>query len=125
MFEPRYRADPDPWGTLSDPVELAKADDAIAACGAGPFSRACELGAGVGGLTARLAPRCGELIAIDAAPTAVALAAERLGSWPHARAVVGEIPRDLPAGPFELVVASEILYYLDAGGFARTLRWLG
>ena len=124
MFEPRYRQDPDPWGTLSDPVELAKADDTLTVCGPGPFRRVCELGAGVGSLTARLAPRCAELLTIDVAPTAVALAAQRLTPWPHARALVGEIPRDLPSGPLDLVVASEILYYLDADGFAATLAWL-
>ena len=96
----------------------------LAACGPGPFAAACELGAGVGGLTARLAPRCASLLALDVAPTAVAEAARRLAPWPQAQARVGVVPRDLPDGPFDLVVASEILYYLEPGELAETLAWL-
>jgi hypothetical protein len=123
-FESRYRAAPDPWGTETDPRERAKAADALRACGPGPFARACELGAGVGVLTAALAPRCDALLALDAAPTAVARATVRLAPWPRALALVARIPRDLPPGPFDLVVASEVLYYLDDEDFARTLGWL-
>ena len=56
------------------------------ACGDGPVrTAACDLGAGLGVLTAALAPRCRSLLALDAAPTAVAAARERLAPWPHAR----------------------------------------
>ena len=34
---------------------------------------------------------------------------------------LGTIPADLPDGPFDLVVASEILYYLDADELQATL----
>ena len=123
-FEARYRAQGDPWRTLSDPVERAKAQAALAACGPGPFDTVCDLGAGLGVLAAALAPRSGRLLALDAAPTAVAAAAERLAPWPHAEARVAVLPDDLPAGPFELVVASEILYYLPQRALDATLDWL-
>jgi predicted TPR repeat methyltransferase len=96
----------------------------LAACGPGPFTAACELGAGVGGLTARLAPRCASLVAIDVAPTAVAEAARRLAPWPQAEARVGTVPGDLPDGRFDLIVASEVLYYLEPGALDATLAWL-
>ena len=57
-FEARYRADADPWRTLSDPAERAKAAHVLAVCGDGPFAAALELGCGIGALTADLAPRC-------------------------------------------------------------------
>lgn len=123
-FEARYRAAADPWETLSSPYELAKAERTLAACGPGPFGRACELGAGIGALTAGLAPRCGELTALDASPTAVAAAGERLAPFPQARAVEGTIPQDLPDGPFDLVVASEVLYYLTPNALTATAAWL-
>ena len=124
-FEARYRAHPDPWGTLTDPYEVAKRRRALEACGPGPFERACELGAGVGALTAELAPRCGELLALDAAPTAVDAARARLAPFPHAQARVATIPADLPAGPFDLVVASEVLYYLDPDALEAVAAWAG
>jgi SAM-dependent methyltransferase len=122
--EARYRAEGDPWATLTDPAERAKAAAALAACGEGPFAAVCDLGAGLGVLAAALAPRARALLALDAAPTAVAAAAERLAPWPRAQARVATLPDDLPAGAFDLVVASEILYYLPGPAFAATVDWL-
>jgi SAM-dependent methyltransferase len=124
-FEARYRAHGDPWRTLTDPGEQAKATATIDACGPGPFASVIDLGAGLGVLSAALAPRSRALLALDGAPTAAAAAAERLRPWPHARAVVATLPDDLPAGTvFDLVVAGEVLYYLDDDAFAATLGWL-
>ena len=89
-----------------------------------PFASACDLGAGAGVLAAALAPRCDRLLALDAAPTAVAEAQRRLAPFPHADARVATLPDGLPTGPLDLVVASEILYYLDDGAFHMVLDWL-
>jgi trans-aconitate methyltransferase len=123
-FEAKYRADPDPWRTLTDPYESRKRERTLAACGPGPFSSACDLGAGTGVLAAALAPRCNRLLALDGAPTAVAEAQRRLASFPHAEARLATLPDGLPTGPLDLVVASEILYYLDDGTFSMVLDWL-
>ena len=123
-FEARYRADPDPWRTLRDPYELEKRRRALAACGPGPFASACELGAGLGALAAELADRCGRLLALDAAPTAVAAATARLAPFAGAEARVAVVPDDLPPRErFDLIVASEVLYYLDAAALAATAAW--
>jgi len=125
MFEARYQAEGDPWRTLSDPAERAKAEAVLAACGEGPFASVVDLGAGLGVLAAALAPRSRRLLALDAAPTAVAAAAGRLARWPGARAEVAVFPDDLPGGSFDLVVASEVLYYLAPVAFAATTKtWL-
>jgi len=123
-FEARYRGEGDPWRTLSDPAERAKAEAVLSACGDGPFASVVDLGAGLGVLAAALAPRSRRLLALDAAPTAVAAAARRLAPWPGARAEVAVLPGDLPGETFDLVVASEVLYYLSPAAFAATLRWL-
>jgi trans-aconitate methyltransferase len=123
-FEAKYRIDPDPWRTLTDPYESHKRELTLAACGPGPFSSACDLGAGTGVLAAALAPRCDRLLALDGAPTAVAEAQRRLVPFPHAEARVATLPDGLPTGPLDLVVASEILYYLDNGSFHMVLDWL-
>jgi SAM-dependent methyltransferase len=123
-FEERYRTEGDPWGTLSDPSEQEKAAATLEACGDGPFERVCDLGTGIGVLAAALAPRSSALIALDGAPTAVAQAIRRLAPWPHARAQVAVLPGDLPAGRFDLVVASELLYYLSPSDLETTLDWL-
>ena len=123
-FEARYRAESDPWGYLTSDYEQAKYKATLAACGAGPFERALELGGSIGVFSRLLAPRCRRLETIDAAPTAVAAARRRLAPHAHAIARVGTVPDDVPAGPYELIVASEILYYLDGEQVERTLARL-
>ncbi len=123
-FEAEYRADPDPWRYRSSAYEQAKYAATLAACGPGPFDSALELGGSIGVFSARLAPRCRRLVTIDYSPTAVRRARAALAQYRHARVVLGAIPEDLPEGTFDLVVASETLYYLDAAALAQTLEVL-
>ena len=120
-FERLYREHPDPWGFTSSAYEHAKYERTLAALGGRVFGRTLELGCSIGVLTRRLAGHCAELVACDAAPTAVLLARERTADQPHVAVVAATLPDELPPGPWELVVASEVLYYLDAPALERTL----
>jgi predicted O-methyltransferase YrrM len=124
QFEQRYRADPDPWNYRCSPYEQGKYAATLAACGAGPFDHALELGGSIGLFSTQLAERCRRLTTIDFSPTAVELASARLAGHPHATALLGEIPAAIPAGLYDLVVASEILYYLDRAALSETLHAL-
>jgi cyclopropane fatty-acyl-phospholipid synthase-like methyltransferase len=123
-FETRYQADPDPWGYTSSEYEREKYEATFAACGRGPFADTLELGASIGVFSALLAPRCERLTTIDAAPTAVAAARQRLAGAPQVDVILGEIPDAIPVRRFDLVVASEILYYLTDPELTRTIGWL-
>jgi cyclopropane fatty-acyl-phospholipid synthase-like methyltransferase len=123
-FEARYRADPDPWGYLASEYERDKYAATLAACGPGPFSCALELGGSIGVFSAMLAPRCERLVTVDVSPTAVASARSRLAEHPAVDPIVGAIPAAVPQLPFDLVVASEILYYLSDEELAGTLSLL-
>lgn len=123
-FEARYRADGDPWDYRDSAYERDKYAATLDACGDGPFASALELGASIGVFTALLAPRCAALATIDLAPTAVAAARRRLTADEHVRVVLGTLPDDLPVGEYDLVVASEILYYLAPDALRETLRRL-
>lgn len=121
-FDARFRADPDPWDTTTSAYEREKYDRTLAACGPGPFHRALELGGANGAFSARLAGRCDALTTIDFSPTAVGLAQERLEERDHVRVLHGTVPDDLPRGQdHDLVVASEVLYYLPDDAFRRTV----
>jgi SAM-dependent methyltransferase len=120
-FERRYRRDQDPWRYRQSRYERRKYAATLEGCGRGPFRNALELGASIGVFSLQLAPRCESLTTIDFAPTAVRLAKSELAPYPHARAIQGRIPDDLPAGPYDLVLASEVLYYLDRDALGRTL----
>ena len=123
-FERRYRRDGDPWGYRSSDYERAKYDATLSACGPGPFASALELGGSIGVFSARLAPRCQALTTIDFSPTAVADARAALAGCSHAHAIIGEIPGAIGPDQHDLVVASEILYYLDDDALATTFERL-
>jgi hypothetical protein len=120
-FEALYRANPDPWAYQTSEYERLKYEATLAACGAGPFVRALELGSSIGVFSELLAPRCQSLITLDSAPSAVAAARHRLAAMPQARPLLGTIPEDIPELAYDLVVASEILYYLPRATLERTL----
>jgi cyclopropane fatty-acyl-phospholipid synthase-like methyltransferase len=120
-FEARYRVDPDPWNYASSAYERSKYAATLAACGAGPFACALELAGSIGVFSAMLAPRCERLLTVDVAPSAVRQARGRLAGFPQARAMVGSVPYDVPAARYDLVVASEILYYLSQQELDDTL----
>jgi SAM-dependent methyltransferase len=123
-FEARYRSDPDPWRYLVSEYERRKYAATLAACGPGPFACALELGGSIGVFSAMLAPRCERLVTVDVSPTAVAQARPRLAEHAAADPIVGAIPAAVPRLPFDLVVASEILYYLSDDELAGTLSML-
>jgi cyclopropane fatty-acyl-phospholipid synthase-like methyltransferase len=106
-------------------AERSASDEAIEAtlegCGLGPFKSALELGGAIGEFTERLAPRCERLTRIDVSATAAAMARRRLVDFPRVEVVRGAIPDAIPDRDYDLVVASEILYFLSADDFERTL----
>jgi SAM-dependent methyltransferase len=123
-FEALYRDNPDPWGYTSSGYERAKYAVTLEACGAGPFSCALELGASIGVFSDLLAARCGRLVTVDAAPSAVAVARSRLTGRENVEVVQGPVPDAIPVIAFDLVLASEILYYLTPAELAGTLAAL-
>lgn len=110
-FDRLYAADPDPWGFTSRWYEQRKYALAMAALTAPAYERGLEIGCSVGVLTAALASRVSSLTAID--PSAVALTAARTRVPPSVRLVQGAVPQQWPAGIYDLVVLSEVGYYLD------------
>ena len=120
-FEARYQVDPDPWRYASSEYERDKYERDARGLRRRTVRRCARAGASIGVFTELLAPRCERLTTIDGAPTAVAAARRRLAGATHVDTVLGEIPDSIPIRRFDLVVASEILYYLTAAELARTL----
>lgn len=123
-FEALYEASPDPWNYASSDYEREKYAATLAAIGPGPFARALEVGCSIGVFTELLAPRCERLVAMDFAPSALALAEERLGERADVELLCGSFPEQAPAGRWDLVVCSEILYYLQRPALREAIAWL-
>ena len=69
-----------------------------------------------------LAPRCEELLAVDTSQKAVEIASERLAEQSHVRVERRTLPEEMPDGPFDLIVASEVLYYWPREVMLEALR---
>ncbi len=127
-FDAQYQTDPDPWGFDTSPYERRKYDLTIAALDRPRYRRGVEPGCANGALTGRLAERCDELIAHDIVPAALERARRRLGGHDQVELVEASFPRFWPAGTGDLVVWSEVAYYLTDDGLDVALggleRWL-
>jgi SAM-dependent methyltransferase len=140
-FEARYRSAPDPWNFATSPYERLRYREILDGLSRTRYRSAFEPGCSVGELTARLALRCDRLLATDIAPTAVGRAQFRCAKSGNVSIRCGDLSREIPEGPFDLIVFSEIGYYfssnhlaaiareltrtLDADGEFMAVHWLG
>jgi SAM-dependent methyltransferase len=70
-------------------------------------------------LTKQLAARCDRLLAVDVAFAALDLARRRCASAACVRFERMCVPAEWPHGAFDLILASEVVYYLDIDDVAR------
>lgn len=112
-FEDMYRRADDPWHLSERWYEQRKYDLTVAALPLPRYRRAFEPACSVGELTQRLAPRCDSLLACDRVASVVAGTARRFAGLPRVTVRHMTIPDQWPSGTFDLIVLSEVLYYLD------------
>lgn len=103
---------PDPWGFSDRWYEKRKRTLTLAALPRERFRRAFEPGCSIGVLTQMLAERCDELLATDVAGVALAQARARTSTCANVTVGRARLPHEWPAGPFDLIVLSEVGYYL-------------
>ncbi|MFC7051222.1 class I SAM-dependent methyltransferase [Hansschlegelia quercus] len=111
-FDEKFRSDPDPWNYVGSLFEAHKRRVLLRACGTRHFGRALEIGCAIGVTTVELAKICSRVVAVDASPTALREAARRTADLPNVTLQLVRLPDNIPPGPFDLIVVSEILYYL-------------
>ena len=112
-FDAVYRANPDPWNFASSPYEAAKYEATLAALPRPLYPSAFEAGCSIGVLTTQLAGRCGRLLSVDLSEQALRAARERCAVLDNVTFERRGLPGEFPAGPFDLIVVSEVGYYLD------------
>jgi SAM-dependent methyltransferase len=121
-FEDLYAESTDPWGFETSDYERKKYERTLESLGERRFRRAFEAGSSIGVFTAMLAPRCEELLAVDTSEKAVEIARERLAEQSHVRVERRTLPEEMPDGPFDVIVASEVLYYWPREVVLEALR---
>ncbi|UAJ79296.1 bifunctional PIG-L family deacetylase/class I SAM-dependent methyltransferase [Leifsonia sp. ZF2019] len=121
-FERLHRDSADPWSVRTRWYERRKRAMTVAALPSERYGRALEIGCSNGELSAALAERCDALVGVDAAASAVTLAAERAAALPNVRVHRMRVPDEWPSGDFDLVVVSEVAYYLAADQWEATVQ---
>lgn len=121
-FDRLYANDPDPWKFASSDYERDKCAATLAALPHARYAWAFEVGCSIGVLTQRLAERCDAILAVDVADAALEQARLRCRDWPGVQFDRLIVPRDWPEGVFDLILFSEVLYYLDAADRATAAR---
>lgn len=111
----------DPWDVDASWYEERKRDLTLAALPHRRYRRALEVGCSIGALTARLATRCDEVLALDGSRVAVASATTRLAQTPNVRVERAHLPEAWPDGRFDLVVVSEVGYFLSPARLRRLI----
>lgn len=141
-FDALYNDNSDPWQYKTRWYEKRKRDICLAILPQSQYNNAIELGCGNGVLSELLAQRCLALVSIDGNQRAVQLAKARLDEVSHVKVIQGVIPNrlmtlkdaimeayplsnDTPTNkpPFDLIVISEILYYLSPNDIDTVIAW--
>jgi SAM-dependent methyltransferase len=112
-FDKLYAANPDPWDFATSPYERGKYQASLAVLGRRNFAAGFEIGCSIGVFTALLAPRCAALLAVDAVAAPLEAARQRCTGYSHVQFEKCMVPRDWPARRFDLIVFSEVLYFLN------------
>ena len=119
-FDRMYEGSADPWQLQNRWYEQRKFAITMALLPHPRYRHAFEPGCSVGVLTGLLAARCDHVTATDVAPAAIDAARERLTD-----ASVTLMQRSLdepwPATDFDLIVLSEVGYYLQASTLREML----
>jgi SAM-dependent methyltransferase len=116
-----YKAASDPWGFEDRWYERRKYAISVAQLPKSRYRSAFEPGCSVGVLTRMLARRCDRLLSCDLAEAAVQAATRRTVDMPHVRVERRQIPAHWPAGSFDLIVFSEVLYYFGDDDLERVV----
>jgi predicted TPR repeat methyltransferase len=119
-FDRLYRETADPWNYETSAYEADKYARCLALLPPRRFTRALEVGCSIGVMSEAIAPRCDSLLGLDFAPTAVERARARL--IPSAKFEVASVPEGWPQGYWDLIVLSEVLYYLSPTGLDKVIR---
>lgn len=118
-FAGYYADDPDPWRFATSAYEKAKYAATLASLPQARYRSGLEIGCSIGVLTRQLAERCDTILGLDVVPAALEGARATCADRPNARFALGAVPGEWPDGRFDLIVLSEVVYFLDRGDLAR------
>ena len=121
IFDEVHTASEDPWEYTTRWYERRKRALTLAALPQEHYRAGLEVGCSIGTLTAELAGRCASLLAVDASSAALEQATRRLARFPGVSTRQLTLPGSWPGGTYDLIVVSEVGYYLTPAEFGLLL----
>jgi cyclopropane fatty-acyl-phospholipid synthase-like methyltransferase len=112
-FDRMYARQDDPWHFRTSTYEREKYRATLAALPRDRYLRALEIGCSIGELTYLLGQRCENVLGIDTASAALRSACHRCAGLSHVSFRKMHVPSEWPAGHVDLLVLSEVLYFLS------------
>lgn len=113
-FKDVYDANDDPWNFETSEYEAAKYASTIEALPKEYYENVLEIGCSIGVLTQLLAKRAGKLLATDVSDKALEIAARRNNQSQNVSFKNVSFPRQLPNDRYDLIMVSEVAYYLSS-----------
>lgn len=111
-FETLFASRANPWGYTSN-YEQTKYEQTLSQLPLTPRSRVLELACAEGHFTVQLASKVRSLVAVDISETALERARERCALLDNVTFRRLDLARDRIEGVFDVIVCSEVLYYLS------------
>jgi LmbE family N-acetylglucosaminyl deacetylase len=112
---------PDPWGVDSRWYERRKRELLLAVLPRPRFGAALEIGCSTGALTRALATRADAVTGVDSSASALRAARQRLSGITNVELRQLHVPRAWPDGEYDLVVLSEVGYFLSPDELTRVV----
>lgn len=123
-FKDVYAANEDPWNFETSEYEAAKYSVTIALLPGEKYENALEIGCSIGVLTQMLAEKCIRLLATDVSEKALDVAAKRCAELDNVSFQLLSFPKELPKGQYDLIMISEVAYYLSYNDWEYAMKIL-
>jgi cyclopropane fatty-acyl-phospholipid synthase-like methyltransferase len=121
-FERLYSKDPDPWKFASSDYERLKYGATLGAARSGQLGMVFEIGCSIGVFTRMLAPNCRRILAVDVSERALSSARHNCRGLDNVTIRKMRVPHDWPEQRFDLIILSEVLYFLAASEIRATAK---
>ena len=112
FFDEIFRQSSDPWRYTSSFYETSKFRTTIKCLPKVQFKNAFEIGCAIGVLSQKLAKKCDRLLSVDHSEVGLGEARKRCAGLPQVRFEQMQIPQQFPTEKFDLILFSEVGYYL-------------
>lgn len=112
-FDDVYAANEDPWNFETSEYERAKYQATLSALTKDKYESVFEIGCSVGVLTKMLTQKSASILAIDIAEKPLEIARKRLAGNNAVDFRKMSVPAEFPQQTFDLIVLSEVGYYLS------------